>query len=192
MQSVINILEEDIPREDGYEPLTSDEEIKRILEALLFTTREPLSLEKMKECITPVYPIRTTKLRYLLTNMQETYRKERRAFQIDELGGGYILRTTEDMAPYLEYLHHNRRGEKLSPAATEVLAIVAYRAPITRPEIDTLRGVDSSGTLVSLIERGLIEAVGRKESPGRPVQYATTSHFLTYFGLKSIKDLGGF
>ncbi|MBS0623043.1 MAG: SMC-Scp complex subunit ScpB [Verrucomicrobia bacterium] len=187
----LNLLEEQLSLDNDTSSLTADEQIKRILEAMLFSTREPLSLEKMRECILSVYPIRTAKLQRLLASMQDAYMKERRAFQIDEIAGGYILRTTEEMAPYLERLHQNRRGEKLTPAAIEVLAIIAYKGPITRPEIDGLRGVDSSGTLASLVERGLVEGIGRKESAGRPMQYATTTSFLTYFGLKNLHDLNG-
>lgn len=183
----INLL--DIEKTEGRTNLTKHKEIKKILEGLLFSSGEPITLEKMKEIISTLYPIKIRELKMYLDEMNQEYRFSGRAFQVDEVGEGYLLRTTEEVAPYVSLLHHNRRGEKLSHAATEVLAIIAYRAPITRPEIDALRGVDSSGTVASLMERGLIEGVGRKESAGRPMQYATTPRFLNYFGIKQLSEL---
>ncbi len=93
------------------------------------------------------------------------------------------------MRAYIEQLYQDRRGEKLTQAATEVLAIIAYRGPVTRREIEKLRGVDSSGTVSSLLERGLIEEAGRKEAPGRPAIYSITSQFLHHFGLSDKSEL---
>lgn len=183
----INLL--DIEKTESRTNLTKPKEIKRILEGLLFSSSEPVTLEKMREIISTLYPIKTREIKTFLDDLNKEYRCQERAFQIDEVGEGYLLRTTEEVAPYVSLLHHNRRGEKLSHAATEVLAIIAYKGPITRPEVDALRGVDSSGTIAALVERGLIEGVGRKESPGRPMQYATTARFLNYFGIKKIDDL---
>lgn len=162
-------------------------EIKRIIEALLFSAVDPLSLEKIKEIIHSTYPLSLKELQSYIEELKEEYKE--RAFQIAEVGGGLILRTVKEMHPYLELLHLNRRGEKLSKAAAEVLAIVAYKEVITRAEIDKIRGVDSSGTLHCLLERDLVEIVGRLEGPGRPSQYGITKRFLRHFGLKSKEDL---
>ncbi|MCC5831638.1 MAG: SMC-Scp complex subunit ScpB [Chlamydiales bacterium] len=163
--------------------------MKRIIEGLLFASNEPLPLQKLKEVIQTHYPVRSIELKRLIEELSQEYDNEGHAFQIAEIGGGYLLRTVEEMRPYLDLLHHDRRGEKLSRAATEVLAIIAYRQPITRREMEEIRGVDCSGTVVSLMERGLIEPVGRKEAPGRPIQYGITKRFLQHFGLKDLEDL---
>ena len=93
------------------------------------------------------------------------------------------------MSPYIEAIGVSRRGEKLSQAAAEVLAIIAYKQPITRPQIDAIRGVDSSGTIYNLLERQLIEPLGKLEAPGRPTLFGITKNFLEHFGLKDVKQL---
>ncbi|MCH9609222.1 MAG: Segregation and condensation protein B [Chlamydiales bacterium] len=185
----INLLDQTIERAENRSHVTKEKEIKKIVEALLFSSSNPVTLDRLKEIIATLYPIKRRELQSLLIEMNEEYKKEGRAFQIDEIGEGFLLRTTEEVAPYVSLLHQNRRSEKLSQAATEVLAIIAYRGPITRSEIEQLRGVDSSGTVVSLIERGLVERVGKKESPGRPTLYGTSEKFLKYFGIREVQDL---
>lgn len=185
----INLLEETLETTTQRTHSTRDREIKRIIEALLFASHEPLSVQKIKEVIQTHFPIRSREVKRCLEILAQEYVDEGHAFQITEIGEGYLLRTVEEMRPYLELLHKDRRGEKLSRAATEVLAIIAYRQPITRREMEEIRGVDCSGTVTSLLERGLIEAVGRKEAPGRPVQFGITKRFLHHFGLKDLNDL---
>lgn len=184
----LNLLEETFETTTERTHSTRDREIKRIIEALLFASSEPLPLHKLKEVIQTHYPIRSNELREMIANLSQEYKNEGHAFQITEVGEGFLLQTVKEMHPYVEQLHLDRRGEKLSRPATEVLAIIAYRQPITRREMEQIRGVDCSGTVVSLVERGLIEPVGRKEAPGRPIQYGTTKQFLQHFGLKSIED----
>ncbi len=184
----LNLLEETFETTTERTHSTRDREIKRIIEALLFASSDPLSLQKLKEVIQTQYPIRSPELKKLIEKLSQEYKNEGHAFQIAEIGGGFLLRTIEQMRPYLELLHQDRRGEKLSRPATEVLAIIAHRQPITRREMEEIRGVDCSGTVVSLMERGLIEPVGRKEAPGRPIQYGITKRFLQHFGLKSLEE----
>lgn len=169
-----------------------DHEIKRIVEALLFASSESLTLDKLREIICETFPIKSRELQHLIDELAKEYEREKRAFQIDQISGGYLLRSAPDMSPYIEQLFQNRRGEKLSQAATEVLAIIAYRSPITRREVEKLRGVDCSGTIISLLERDLIEVVGKKEALGRPLQYGVTKRFLQHFGLKDLQDLNLF
>lgn len=164
-------------------------EIKRIVEALLFSATEPISLKKLREVVSDHLPIPNRSLHTLLGEMKEEYQRERRGFQIDEVAGGYLLRTHREYAHYIHRLHVGRRGERLSQAATEVLAIIAYRQPITRSEIDQLRGVDSSGAIQSLVERGVVEVKGRSEKVGKPPLYGTTSKFLHHFGLRKLSEL---
>lgn len=164
-------------------------EIKRIIEAILFATNTPTPLSKIRE-ITDVYcPLKPRQLKTLIEELQMAYVTERRAFRLEEVALGYILRTSEVYSPYIELMHRNKRTEKLSPAASEVLAIIAYKNPITRSQIEAIRGVDCSGTIYGLLERALIEPVGKLEAPGRPTLYSITKDFLLYFGLRDTKDL---
>ncbi len=187
----INLLEDTLEVATKRAHSTKEREIKRIVEALLFASSEPIPTAKLKEIIQTQYPVRTAELRQVIDSLSQEYKNEGHTFEIAEIAGGYLLRTIDAMQPYIELLHQDRRSEKLSRAATEVLAITAYRQPITRREMEEIRGVDCSGTVVSLVERGLIEAVGRKEAPGRPIQYGITKRFLQHFGLKDLEDLRG-
>ena len=163
--------------------------MKRVIEALLFASPEPISLQKIRDVIDPFHPLKPRQIKKILEELREDYVSQQRAFRLEEIAQGYALRTHEEYAPYLELLFRNKRGEKLSHASTEVLAIIAYRQPITRPQIDAIRGVDSSGTIAQLLERDLIEPRGKLEAPGRPTLYGTTNAFLKHFGLKDIDQL---
>ncbi len=121
------------------------------MEALLFASSDPLSLAKMREITDTILPLRPQQLRHILDELRGEYLAQRRAFKLEEIAQGYVLRTYEEYSPSLDLLHRQRRGEKLSYASTEVLAIIAYRQPITRPQIDAIRGVDSSGTIMQLL-----------------------------------------
>jgi segregation and condensation protein B len=163
--------------------------LKRVVEALIFTSADPLPLAKIREVTDTITPLRPRQLRAVIEELKQEYISQQRSFKLDEIAQGYVLRTHEEYAPYLDLLYRQRRAEKLSPASTEVLAIIAYRQPITRPQIDAIRGVDSSGTLMQLLERQLVEPVGKLDAPGRPTLYATTKEFLKHFGLKDISEL---
>lgn len=164
-------------------------QIKTIIEALLFSTSEPLNIEKLKSIVNTAYPSSNKEIEALIEELNADYKKSENAFYIAKLAGGFCLRTIKEMRPFVELLHMNKAKEKLSKASSEVLAIVAYKEPITRAEIDNLRGVDSSGTINSLIEKELIEIVGKLEAPGRPSQYGITKRFLRHFGLKDRSEL---
>lgn len=185
----LNLLEDSFETTTKRTFSTREREIKRIIEAVLFASNEPIALQKIKEIIQTQYPIRSQELQKLIQTLQQEYENEGHAFEICEVAGGYLLRTIEQMRPFLELLYSDRRSEKLSQAATEVLAIIAYRQPITRREMEAIRGVDCSGVVISLVERGLIEPVGRKEAPGRPIQYGITKRFLQHFGLNDLNEL---
>ena len=163
--------------------------LKKVMEALLFASPDPLPLVKIREVTDTILPLRPRQLRQILVELKQEYLSQQRAFQLEEIAQGYVLRTYEEYAPYLDLLHRQRRSEKLSHASTEVLAIIAYRQPITRPQIDAIRGVDSSGTLMQLLERQLVEPIGKLEAPGRPTLYGTTKEFLKHYGLKDITEL---
>lgn len=163
--------------------------LKHVVEALIFTSADPLPLAKIREVTDTITPLRPRQLRAVIEELKQEYLSQQRAFKLDEIAQGYVLRTHEEYAPYLDLLYRQRRAEKLSPASTEALAIIAYRQPITRPQIDAIRGVDSSGTVMQLLERQLIEPVGKLDAPGRPTLYATTKEFLKHFGLKDLNEL---
>lgn len=165
------------------------QEAKRIIEALLFSTNEPLSLEKIREVIEPFHLFKPTALTDLIQELKIEYLSRHCSFQIEQIANGYILSIRKEYRSYVDALFPNRRTEKLSPAAIEILAIIAYRSPITRPQIDAIRGVDSSGTIQMLIEKQLVQIVGKLQTAGKPSQYGVTPYFLQYFGIKDLSEL---
>lgn len=164
-------------------------EIKRIIEALLFATSEPISLQKMQEVIQTSHDIKAKELKEIISELENEYREQERAFRLETIAEGYVLKTHSPYAPYIQLLFANKKKERLSHAAMEVLAIIAYKQPITKGSIELIRGVDSSGVLQHLLERELVEVGGKVEAPGRPSLYVTTKEFLKYFGLNSLQEL---
>jgi segregation and condensation protein B len=190
MSNELNFLNtEEVERTDlpqatlDEEPADDPHAVKEIVEAVLFASPEPVPLAKLCE----VARAQKEKIAEAIGELRAEYRG--RAFGLDEIGDGYILRTQAEYRIYVQRLLHGKQHERLSQAAAEVLAIIAYRQPITRPAIEAIRGVDSSGTVVALVERGLVECVGKLEAPGRPGLYGTTTRFLQHFGLKDLSQL---
>lgn len=165
------------------------QQAKRIIEALLFCSTEPVTLRRMTNVLHTYHPLDKSEVKQLLDELTLEYEEQHRSFRLEEIAKGYILRTCEEFSSYIHALLKTARPEKLSHAAAEVLAIIAFRQPITRPQIDEVRGVDSSGIVSTLIERQLIEPAGKLEVPGRPTLFAITKNFLKYFGLKDINEL---
>jgi segregation and condensation protein B len=161
-------------------------EAKAILECAFFTTNDALPLSKLSKLLNNMD---TRTLRGVIRELQQEYESRQSGLQIVEVAGGYQLATRPEFAPWILRLHHHRARNPLTPAALETLAIVAYKQPITRAEVEAIRGVDSSGIIRNMAEIGLIEAVGKKEVPGYPLLYGTTNLFLKTFGLKSLSDL---
>lgn len=178
--------DETIDKEEAIEKVHS---LKQATEALLFATDAPLSIRKLMALIHPFTPCTFEEIKKSLEVLSEEYLERTSAFELKEVAGGYLLQTHERFYPILDNYFQKQTPQRLSPAAYEVLATIAYRQPITRAEIDVIRGVDSSGPLSSLTERELIKVVGRKEVPGYPPLYGTTPDFLKLCGLGSIKDL---
>lgn len=164
-------------------------QIKRMIEALLFSSNEPIPFVKIREIADTIQPLRPAVLKQLIEDLQQEYVTQQRAFRLEEIGQGYLLRSCEEFSPYIDQLYRNKRTEKLSQASVEVLAIIAYKQPITRPQIEAIRGVDSTGTIQNLLERQLIEPVGKLEAPGRPTLFGITKDFLKHYGLKDLNDL---
>jgi segregation and condensation protein B len=157
-----------------------------MLEAVLFAADEPLPIRKLVQVAG--LPDAAT-ARRLLQRLRALYDAEGTAFQIDELAGGYQLLTRTEYHRWLARLRRGGAEVRIGPAARETLAIVAYRQPIMRADIEAIRGVHCSDTLALLMERGLVRIAGRDHSLGRPVLYGTTKRFLQLFGLRSLKDL---
>ncbi len=156
-----------------------------ILEALLFVSEAPLSLEQIEE----VFGGRSrAQISHLLSELKEKCRQEDRGVALMEVAGGYRLATKPELAPWVQRLRGTKPA-KLSKAALETLAIIAYRQPITKPEIEAIRGVMIDGVVKTLVERDLIRILGRKHEVGRPMLYGTSSAFLGYFGFKDLSEL---
>ncbi len=163
-----------------------DTDFKHIVEALLFVADEPLSASKIAHSITG---LDSRQVRRVVEQLRTEYQAEGRAFTIEELAGGFRMLTRTEFHPYLKVLFRQPREARLSSAALETLAIVAYKQPINRAEVEAIRGVDCSGVLHTLLEYRLIKIVGRSEELGRPLLYGTSKEFLEHFGLRSIRDL---
>jgi segregation and condensation protein B len=158
---------------------------KRIVEALVLGAPEPVSAQKIAEVVPG---LEADDARSLVAELGREYDEQGRAFEIWEVAGGYQLRSRPEYASYLRLLHRER-PLRLSRAALETLAVVAYRQPVTRAEIEAVRGVEADAVLRSLLERQLVRIAGHREVPGRPMLYGTTRRFLEVFGLGRLDDL---
>ncbi len=159
----------------------------RILEALLFASDELLSAARIKT-ILPDNPD-ARKIRKMVDKINVQLQKERHPFEIVEIGGGYQFRTVAYYHPWVRQIFKEKAAKKLSIQALECLAIIAYKQPISKAEIEAVRGVVSDGAMKTLLEKKLITISGRSDKPGKPLQYSTTQEFLKYFGLNKIEDL---
>jgi segregation and condensation protein B len=163
--------------------------IKIIIESLLFATNDPITFKKIREVTDTLHPLKPRVLTELIEELKKEYLDTGRGFELAEANGGYILRTRPEYGKFVDLLYLDKRSERLSAASTEVLAIIAYKGPITRSQVDEIRGVDSSGTVYALLERELVVVVGKKDSPGRPSLLSVTPKFLNLFGLTDLKEL---
>ncbi len=163
-----------------------DYEIKPIIEALLFISVDPIAIDRLKEILTGV---EKDQIREKLFSLQEEYAGSDRGMQIVEVAGGYQMSTRAEMSPWIRELEKIKTASRLSQPSLETLAIIAYKQPLTRAEIEAIRGVDAAGVLKTLLDRRLVKIVGRKEVAGRPLIYGTTREFLMYFGLANLTAL---
>lgn len=163
-----------------------ERELKAILESLLFVSAEPISLERLMVALGTVSK---SELKQALQSLREDFDREGRGLQMVELAGGYQMVTRTEHAPWIKRLAKTKASPKLSRSAMESMAIIAYKQPIVRSEIEQIRGVEVSGVLRTLLERKLIRMVGRKDVPGRPIMYGTTKLFLQQFGLSDLSQL---
>lgn len=160
--------------------------LKGILEALLFVTTEPIPTAKF---VSLLGAVTRQDVERTLAELSRDYEQEGRGLQLVEVAGGYRLVTKGEFAPWLKRLEKTKAPSKLSRSALESLAIIAYKQPIVRAEVEQIRGVETSGVIRTLLERKLVRIVGRKEEPGRPIMYSTTKFFLEHFGLRDLSQL---
>lgn len=167
-------------------PLPSDDSAKKALvEALLFVAGEPVAAGSISKAT----GLQESEIRSLVADLSRQYRERESGIVIAEIAEGYQMLTNSDYAIWVKRFKNINTSTKLSQASLETLSIIAYKQPLTRVEVDQLRGVNSEGAIRTLLERRLAKIVGKKESPGRPFLYGTTRDFLQYFGLGSLSDL---
>jgi len=166
-----------------------EDNLKSAVEALIFASERPVTLEQLKKALGNP---ESGQLRKIIDELKEEYEAENRGFRIAEIAGGFQMITAPSFAPFLKKLYKDRSVDKLSKPALESLAIIAYKQPLTKSEIESLRNVNVDGVMKSLLEKNLIRISGRKKIPGRPFVFGTTRQFLEHFGLKSLDDLPKF
>jgi segregation and condensation protein B len=178
-------------------------ELKFILEAILFSAQKPLNLKELRdvfaaavqhaegdETVRGLKKVKEVDLAAALEQLAKDLEEAQRSFRLACVAGAWQFVTEPGYAPWLKALvGHKQRPPRLSQPGLETLAIIAYRQPITRSEIEQVRGVSVDGVMQTLVERGLVEQAGRAEAAGRPMTYGTTGLFLEYFGLRSLEDL---
>lgn len=169
----------------GMEPLSLH------IESLIFATEQPISLKEIQECLESCFEtnIATSDLEEAIKKLEEKYQSEDFSFELNHINGGYVFLTKGAFHQVVgEHLKLNTR-KMLSKAALETLAIVAYKQPVTKTDIESIRGVGCDYTIQKLLDKELIAITGRSDGPGRPLLYGTSEKFMDYFGLKNINDL---
>ncbi len=164
----------------------SQNNLHRIIESLLFASDTPVTLDKLKDILEGPGK---KEIRNSISDLQKIYNDSGSAIDVAELAGGFQLVSREEYAPYLQKLYRGRIAQRLTHRALETLAIIAYKQPITKQEMESIRGVNVDGVVKTLLERNLIKIEGRQKAPGNPLLYGTSKFFLQYFGLNTIEDL---
>lgn len=160
--------------------------LKSVIEALLFASEKPLTIEQLR---TALDNLGAQHIRGMLEELKGDYEQAARGMRVIEIAGGFQMVTWPGYAPFLKKIYKSRNAERLSKPALETLAIIAYKQPLTKTEIESLRNVNVDGVMSNLTEKGLIRITGRKKAPGRPFVFGTTRLFLEHFGLKSLEEL---
>ena len=159
---------------------------KSAIEALLFISEKPLPVEQIRKIFVHLTPV---EINAIVNELKTEYEQSHRGIRIYEVAGGFQLIAAPDYVQFLRKLGRDQHADKLSKPGLETLAIIAYKQPITKLEIQSLRNVNIDGVIKNLLEKNLIRIAGRKKAPGRPKVYGTTKEFLEYFGLNSLEDL---
>lgn len=166
--------------------------LSSVIEALIFASDDPISADRIRSIIVEheeLIEINDETVDQFVDKLNERYDEIGLSFRIGKLAGGYTFITQKKYHYWLSVFQHQNAYRKLSQSATETLAIIAYRQPITKPEVDQIRGVDSAYIIRQLMEKALIEVFGRSDSPGKPLLYRTTKIFLKHFGLNDVSEL---
>jgi segregation and condensation protein B len=174
------------PVNDGAVQAIAERELRGIVESLLFVSPEPLSVQRL---VAIMGDVTKADVAQALRGLGEELEQEGRGVRLVEIAGGFRLVTKQEYATWIKRLDKTKSAAKLSRSALESLAIIAYKQPIVRSEIEEIRGVETSGVVRTLLERKLVRIVGRKEVPGRPIMYGTTKFFLEHFGLNDLTQL---
>jgi segregation and condensation protein B len=161
-------------------------DLKGIIEALIFISQEPLTIDRIKTVLEDAPP---DEVQAAVDELLQDYGSSGRGIQVVRAGGGYLLSTRPDHDRWVRRLLQIERKNKLTSASLETLSAIAYHQPVTQAEVSAIRGVDSTYTLKTLLEKKLIKIVGRKKAPGNPLVYRTSERFLQYFGLNSLDEL---
>lgn len=171
---------------DAAPALLESEDLQKIIETLLFITDRPVKISRLVDVIENTT---AKEVREAITKLQDLYTVRGSAIQIMEIAGGYQMCTKPEYGRWVRRLYNEKMTTRLSNAALETLAIIAYKQPLTRAEMEAIRGVDVAGPLEKLLDRGLVRVVGRKETIGHPMVYGTTDEFLRMFGLNKVTEL---
>ena len=165
--------------------------LKQQIEALLFTAEQGITIEEIQSCMKLVYGWEVPKeeIRQNITELQEKYRSEEFSFEPVEIAGGFEFLTKKDFHTSVHTLLQLKEKKKLSTAAMETLSIIAYKQPVSKPEIEKIRGVNCDYSIQKLLEKELVVIEGKSDGPGRPLLYGTSKYFMEHFGLKNMKDL---
>jgi segregation and condensation protein B len=181
--------DDQMPDDEQTNQLQSDQEVEltleSVIEAVLFASDEPLTVARLANIVEAT----TKQIREHIDNLNKKYEANNNAFRIEQIAGGYQMLTLSCYNHWLKQLLRARSETKLSPAAMETLAIIAYKQPVIRADIEAIRGVAVGEVIRSLSYKGLVKIVGRAEVLGRPMLYGTTKKFLEVFGLNTLKDL---
>lgn len=161
-------------------------QIKNIIEAMLFVSDKPLFLSEIKGVLEDPD---ANEIKEVIAELAGEFETQARALRVKEIAGGYQIVTDPVLAPWLKKLYKTAGSDRLSGPSLETLAIIAYKQPASKPEIEAIRGVNVDGVLKTLVEKNLVRILGRRETVGRPIIYGTTQDFLQYFGLNSLEEL---
>ncbi|MFC1718220.1 SMC-Scp complex subunit ScpB [Candidatus Poribacteria bacterium] len=161
-------------------------EAKRVIEAVIFAADEPVSVDQFAQLLET---LDNDTILQVIQGLQQDYAVSERSFQLVEIANGFQMRTRDEYAPWIKKFYTTEISSRLSVSALEALAIVAYKQPATRAEVEEVRGVNSDSVIRTLLERNLIRVLGRKQAPGKPMLYGTTTEFLMHFGLRDLSEL---
>jgi segregation and condensation protein B len=177
--------QQDIENQADTSQAPDDVTVESVTEAVLFASDEPLKEARLADIV----GTNASQIRQHIKNLNDKYQTNNNAFRIEQIAGGYQMMTLSPYNHWLRKLLRERDSGKLSPAALETLAIIAYKQPIIRADVETIRGVAVGEIIRSLMYKGLVKIIGRAEVVGRPLLYGTTKKFLEVFGLNTLKDL---